>query len=224
MKIVVLGDSLSSQNYMMAPSWPTILEGYTRQSSVDVKVFNASVAGHTYYRAMSVPCFGKRTALEHTIALNPDLVICALGYNDTVTKVDGRTYQQVEQDAWKVLYELRAKPVLIFGMEEKVPEWTKLHEYASARGVVKGSTKISLCHIRKAGGGLPDGIHLNGAGSVMQAASAAELLRNTGYLPDLLMNSNTVRNNPNAYFAKLTTNPQDINIQCVQSSLNLKGV
>ncbi len=30
LRIAVLGDSLSTQNYLLAPAWPTILEGYLR--------------------------------------------------------------------------------------------------------------------------------------------------------------------------------------------------
>lgn len=222
LRIAVLGDSLSTQNYLLAPAWPTILEQFLRQSAQDVQVFNCSVAGHNFYRAQTVPIFGTKTALDHLLSLKPDIVILSLGYNDAISRNDGRDLSSVKSDATTALRELSGIPVLYFGMQP--PDeldgdswWRGLYSTISGHAAVKASTSIRLSDIYKVGGGLPDGLHLNGAGAQFQAAQAVTALHALGWIPDLLMNGTGERNKPNEFFA----NTDGVNGQCVRSSLSL---
>lgn len=98
-KIAVIGDSLSTQNYAMPPAWPTMLQQDLRQSGVNAHVYNCAVAGHTFYRANTTASFGTNTAVQQAIAHQPDIVIIALGLNDILNALDGRSLATVQSDA-----------------------------------------------------------------------------------------------------------------------------
>tara|TARA_B100000929_G_C15511743_1_gene421169 strand:+ start:46546 stop:48618 length:2073 start_codon:yes stop_codon:yes gene_type:complete len=109
LKIAVLGDSLAAQNGALSEAWPTILKKLLNSSGdLVVDVGNFSVNGHSYYQANTVASFGVgTTAVDACIAYSPDIVIDALGFNDTVTNVDARTLTQVKADADTIYSALR---------------------------------------------------------------------------------------------------------------------
>lgn len=105
-RVAVIGDSLAAQNYCMAPSWPSLLETALRQSTVGVSLFNFAVPASTFYRAYTQENNGI-TQVQKAIAIQPDLVIVALGLNDTMNAVDGRTVTQAKADAALLFETLR---------------------------------------------------------------------------------------------------------------------
>jgi hypothetical protein len=106
-RIAVIGDSLSAQNYAMAPSWPVLAQEALRCSQVNAKVFNFSVPASTFYRVNTALNAGA-TQVSKTLSVNPDIIIVALGLNDTLNEVDGRTVAQVKLDASTLFTSLRA--------------------------------------------------------------------------------------------------------------------
>lgn len=107
LRVVYLGDSLGG-----TPLWgrtlPDHLRDTLRNGGVDVEVFSVAKDAMTFYRANTQTDFGSNTAVEQTIALDPDVVVVALGANDIVFGVDGRTPAQVADDATTLLGDLRA--------------------------------------------------------------------------------------------------------------------
>lgn len=108
LKIAVLGDSLSAQQDLLGESWPTVLERVANSQGASVSVTNFSVAGHSFYRASTTKNFNGNTALQAVIASNPAVVLIALGFNDTVNAVDGRSLAQAKADAVAVLSALKS--------------------------------------------------------------------------------------------------------------------
>lgn len=108
-RIAVLGDSLAAQNGALSTSWPAILETLINASgNIRVEVGNFAINGHTYFQAQNVDSFGLGvTALDACIAYEPDYVIDALGFNDTIMGVDARTVTQVQSDASNLYAALR---------------------------------------------------------------------------------------------------------------------
>lgn len=80
--IVVVGDSHTADNALIAPAWPALLERQLNASGVAVRVHNIAINGWTFARANSEACFGTNTMRDELIAIAPDIVISALGYND----------------------------------------------------------------------------------------------------------------------------------------------
>lgn len=96
---VVIGDSLSAQNNLLDFCWPEIFARNMRNAGATVNVTNIAVDGHSFFRANTVTSNGTRTAVQETIALAPGIVFVMLGYNDSITNVDGRTLAQTQADA-----------------------------------------------------------------------------------------------------------------------------
>jgi acyl-CoA thioesterase I len=86
MKVVVLGDSLSS-GYQLLPEqgFAPRLERKMRELGYDVTVVNMSVAGDTTQSAL--------TRLPMAVAERPDLVILELGGNDAIRGIDPKVVE-----------------------------------------------------------------------------------------------------------------------------------
>jgi hypothetical protein len=119
-KICVVGDSLSAHQPVAGDSWPMIIEDSIRQAGVYVRVVDLAIAAHSFYRANTTVSHGSNTAVQECIAEAPNMVIVALGYNDSITNVDGRTLAQTQADAVTTFSTLRnALPnaVIIYASE-----------------------------------------------------------------------------------------------------------
>jgi len=86
-KIVVIGDSLSAQQNMLDQAWPNMLQSTMSASGEDVKVVNLSTNGYTFGAALSTATYGTQTPAQKCVAEAPDLIIVALGYNDSYTSL-----------------------------------------------------------------------------------------------------------------------------------------
>lgn len=229
LRIAVLGDSLSCQNYLMPQAWPSIVEGYMRQSAADVQIFNCSFGGHNFYRALNNPVFGRNTAIQHLLGLKPDIVLVALGYNDTISKNDGRSMMELKSDVIEVTRALRGLKVLyipeipppgISGMAD----WIELDTFIKARFDTNEFLNFDLGHIYEMGGALPDGLHLNAGGTVFQAASITKGLGYSGLIPNLPILGTPERNFTDAFYIAFK-NPSPSNqhhIDSVFAGLHLK--
>lgn len=124
-RVLVLGDSLSSEMPTQSESWPGILSDVINNAGVPVSVVNVAVAGHTFYRCYNEQSFHGRTQLQRAALVEDvDVILVALGFNDTYTDVDGRSLAQVKNDAQTVYSGLRqAHPdALIVSVLEQVYE------------------------------------------------------------------------------------------------------
>lgn len=102
LRIVVVGDSLTGTQPLLAPAWPEHLERLIRHAGLDVEVINLGINGWTFHRANITPTFGTKTVRDKAIELNADIYLMALGLNDTIGAsgpVDGRSLAQVQADA-----------------------------------------------------------------------------------------------------------------------------
>lgn len=102
LRIVVVGDSLTGTQPLLAPAWPEHLERLIRHAGLDVEVINLGINGWTFNRANTVQSFGTKTVRDKAIELNADIYLMALGLNDTIGAtgpVDARTLAQVQSDA-----------------------------------------------------------------------------------------------------------------------------
>ncbi len=108
LNIVVMGDSFCAQNTNLVASWPSRFGPLMNTLGANVVINNLSVAAHTFFRANTYQSFGSNTMVEQAINLNPDLIIIALGVNDTITQVDSRSLAQVTADAGLCVTTLRA--------------------------------------------------------------------------------------------------------------------
>lgn len=110
MRIVLLGDSLMSQEPAMPMSCGGLLEAWIK-GSVPVEVLNLSFAGLTFYQTNTVARFGAKTVQQKIIELAPDMVIVSLGLNDIMhgayTTEGQRSLTQVKTDALNFFSALR---------------------------------------------------------------------------------------------------------------------
>lgn len=106
-RVVIVGDSLMSQDPAMPVGAGGILEAWLK-SSVSAEVINMSIAGLSFYQSNTVPKYGTKTMRERVIELNPDVVVVSLGLNDIMHTGDGpRTLTQVKTDALNFFSALR---------------------------------------------------------------------------------------------------------------------
>ena len=98
-RIVVLGDSLTAQQGILAPAWPNLLADDLSASGLPIEVVNLAINGSTFYTAYNAVKFDTRSQVAQAVSLKPDMVIVALGFNDTVMGVGGRTVAQAKSDA-----------------------------------------------------------------------------------------------------------------------------
>ena len=121
-RIVVMGDSLMSQEPASTESVPTMVERFLRQGGANVEMLSVSIAGLSMYQAFNVPKFGAQTPVQKCISYNPDIVIVALGLNDCVYDGDGpRTVAQIKSDANSLFGALRTalpNAKIYYGAEE----------------------------------------------------------------------------------------------------------
>lgn len=102
LRIVVVGDSLTGTQPLLAPAWPEHLERLIRHAGLYVEVINLGINGWTFNRANTTQSFGTKTVRDKAIELNADIYLMALGLNDTIGAsgpVDGRSLAQVQADA-----------------------------------------------------------------------------------------------------------------------------
>lgn len=229
LRIAVLGDSLSCQNFLMPQCWPSVLESYLRQSAVDVQVFNCSFGGHNFYRASSVPVFGSKTAVQHLLALKPDIVLLALGYNDAISKNDGRSMDQLKSDVSAVVSALRGINTLYIS---EIPpadkpgftDWLELDAFIRARVKSNEFSHFHLGHIYEMGGALPDGLHLNQGGSIFQASYVTKALAYTGWISEMPIGGTPERNDAGAFYTafKNPTPANQTHIDSVLAGMHIK--
>ena len=106
-RVAVIGDSLSDQYPANEPSWPNIWKELMLGAGEVTTLFNCSRGASSFYRARTDAVFGSKTPVQHCIDQNPEVVFVALGFNDSITEVDGRTLSQQQQDATDLFTELR---------------------------------------------------------------------------------------------------------------------
>lgn len=108
LKIAIIGDSMVTQNEMDAESVSHQLERVINQMGQNVKVFPFGRDAHTFYRANTTAYINGQTSVQACIAANPKIVLVALGLNDSITNVDGRTLAQTKTDADTLFAALKA--------------------------------------------------------------------------------------------------------------------
>lgn len=99
--IAVIGDSFC--NYPgWTGGWVNQLRAMLAETGLPVSLGNFSQGALTYFRANSADpayeYFDGMNCLDALIASSPKVVIVSMGFNDALTKVDGRSMAQVETD------------------------------------------------------------------------------------------------------------------------------
>lgn len=83
MRIVMLGDSLTEGKGVTARmTLPAQLEARLKQQGYDVEIINQGVSGNTTHDG--------RQRIDRVLALEPDLLIVALGGNDMLRRIDSK--------------------------------------------------------------------------------------------------------------------------------------
>lgn len=119
-RTVVLGDSMAATNSFLDPSWPDAFAQRMAALGARVDLHNLAKNGWTFNKANTTACFGAQTMLQRAIALSPDLVIVALGANDLILNIEGRSNAQVQADAASLFSALRAalpQAVIVYASE-----------------------------------------------------------------------------------------------------------
>lgn len=108
-KIVAATDSLGAQQALLDDSWPVRLQDNLRASGADANVVGVGINGFSYYRANTdTTAFNGKTMRQVIIENNPAIVLVALGFNDAVMGVDGRSLAQIQADALDFYSAIRA--------------------------------------------------------------------------------------------------------------------
>lgn len=107
LRVAVIGDSLSAQQVLLGEAWPAVLQRQLAAGGYDALVHNLAINGHTFNKAATIQSFNGRTQVAQAIDLNPDVVIVALGINDALLKVEGRSLNTLKVDAANVFASLR---------------------------------------------------------------------------------------------------------------------
>lgn len=106
--IAVVGDSMAAQSPLFDEMWPDVLQRNLTQNGVPCIVRSFAINAHSAFRCLNTATHGSQTSSDAAIALNPDVVIVPLGYNDAFSKIDGRTLSQVIADYDTLISNLRA--------------------------------------------------------------------------------------------------------------------
>ena len=106
--IALIGDSLVSPNPLLPTCAGEVLNQEVRQAGYDGRVVNCGKDGWTFNKARTLPAYNGMTSVDYAISLKPEVVLVALGLNDCINNVEGRTMGQVREDARMVFEELRA--------------------------------------------------------------------------------------------------------------------
>lgn len=107
-RIAVIGDSISAEQPTLAAAWPSHLQRTLNGSGTKVEVIDLAINGWTFNLARTSGVFGAATMLQKCIEMKPHIVLVALGFNDLVGNIEGRTLGQVQTDASTFFSELRA--------------------------------------------------------------------------------------------------------------------
>lgn len=106
--VLYIGDSLGSDHPLLAESPAVHLERTLNAGGLECRVVNLSINGMSYYKANTQAVFGTRTVVQQAVATaNVIGIHTALGFNDTVMAIDGRTVTQVQADAASFFISLR---------------------------------------------------------------------------------------------------------------------
>lgn len=105
--IALIGDSLTTQNALLDEAPSHILERTLRQMGGPCTVIPCGRDGNTFYRANTQKIYGNLTSVEKAIASQASVVLVALGLNDSVNAVDGRSAAQIRADAAATFAALR---------------------------------------------------------------------------------------------------------------------
>ena len=105
--IALIGDSLTTQNALLDEAPSHILERTLRHMGGPCTVVPCGRDGHTFHRANTQKIYGNLTAVEKAIASRASVVLVALGLNDSVNAVDGRSAAQIRADAATTFAALR---------------------------------------------------------------------------------------------------------------------
>lgn len=84
-RIAVLGDSLSAQNYAIGENWSSKLQTLFNQNGVSTEVKAFAIPGASFAIANTMPLYNNITMVQAAVNYAPDIVIVALGINDTVS-------------------------------------------------------------------------------------------------------------------------------------------
>lgn len=107
-KVVVIGDSSAAQHPLHSDCWPEVWATRMRNLGAPINLVNLAVGGWTWNKANTIATFDGKTAVERAIIEAPDVIIIALGANDAVLNVEGRTLAQTQTDASSALNALRS--------------------------------------------------------------------------------------------------------------------
>ena len=84
-KIAVIGDSGTAQSAFTQEAWPSFLEKNLIAGGMDVEVYNFAIVGERYFTANGAQYESGATQLQKAVAINPDIIIVALGINDALS-------------------------------------------------------------------------------------------------------------------------------------------
>ena len=119
-RLVVIGDSMAGDQPLLSDAWPTRLGKLLRASGANIEVHNLAINGWTFNKATTVASFGASTMVQKAVSLAPAIVIVALGANDAVLNVEGRSQGQIIADATTLFSTLRAalpSAIIMYGSE-----------------------------------------------------------------------------------------------------------
>lgn len=173
-KIVVVGDSLSRQDYLTENSWPTMFQ---RSLPPSITVENLARDGYTLYRTYTVPSYPSGlTVLQKAISLKADIYLVALGYNDIVNNSDNRNVQQVIGDFGTVMSQLKATGAQVYYVGILAQQslasqnwWLFWETVVPSQGTNFDGTFIMNYYKIQQMAGTSDGIHPTRLGSALQA-------------------------------------------------------
>jgi len=84
--IAVLGDSISQTTSIHLSAWPTFLNKKMADVGIDAKIVNCSIGAGTLDSALNdTQAKNGLTQVEYATQFDPDIVLIALGFNDTIT-------------------------------------------------------------------------------------------------------------------------------------------
>ena len=106
-RLAVVGDSMSVQNYALGDPWPVRLGQVLNQNGVKVDLRIFGVNADSYYRLINNTPYNGTSTLQEVIDYDPHYVIVVCGHNDTINPIDSRTLTQVQADATSFFSQLR---------------------------------------------------------------------------------------------------------------------
>ncbi len=164
-RVLAFGDSLTAGKDLPDPdqeAYPAVLERLLKGRGVSVDVMNAGRSGDTTFDALS--------RLDYSLADNPDLVLVALGSNDTF---QGKRLSDIEKNLETIVARVRAKGarVILCGMRtfpNLGPEYAGGYEAVFRRVAEKHRVPLVPFLLEGVAGdpslNLADGIHPNARG------------------------------------------------------------